>query len=119
MNPVSCYYYSASSGRSPVRDFIEKLEPGSQRKFFFVMSLLQSFGRRLPEPHAKYLGDEIFELRFTGREGAVRILYFFYHRERVVFTNGFLKKTNKTPAREKAAAVERRKVYLLALGEKG
>ena len=112
MNQVSCYYFTTASGRSPVEEFIEKLEPGSQRKFFYVMGLLQSFGHRLPAPHAKYLGDDIFELRFSGQEGAVWVLYFFFHKDRAVFTNGFLKKTNKTPAREKMQAVERRRIYL-------
>ncbi len=111
MSEVSCYYYMTESGRAPVRDFIEGLDPGAQRKFYFVMNLLQEFGRRLPEPHAKYLGNEIFELRFMGREGSIRILYFFYHRNKVIFTNGFIKKSNKTPAREKTLAEERRKNY--------
>ena len=100
-----------------MRDFIESLDPAGQRKFFFNMELLQTFGRRLPEPHMKFLGDEIFELRFTGKEGAIRILYFFYDEDSVIFTNGFLKKTNKTPPREKALAMQRRIAYLAAKGK--
>lgn len=111
MNQVSCYYFTTASGRCPVKEFIESLEPGTQRKFYFSMGLLQSFGRRLPEPHAKFIGDDIFELRFMGREGAIRVLYFFFDRDKVIFTNGFIKKSNKTPEREKAAAVQRRKIY--------
>ena len=116
MNQISCYYFTTASGRSPVREFIEELDPSTQRKFYFTMGLLQTFGHRLPEPHAKYIGDEIFELRFMGREGAVRVLYFFFHREKAVFTNAFIKKTNKTPEREKNLAVERRKIYFAAAG---
>jgi phage-related protein len=75
------------------------------------MELLEEFGHRLPEPHAKYVGDHIFELRFKGVEGAIRVLYFFFHHDRVIFTNGFVKKSDKIPAGEKEIAVERRKIY--------
>lgn len=112
MNPISCYYFTTASGRSPVEDFIKKLDARSRRKFFYAVSLLQFWGQRLPEPHAKYLGREIFELRFSGHEGAVRILYFFFDSGKAVFTNGFLKKTNKTPSSELGIAIERRKIYL-------
>ena len=37
--------------------------------------LLEEFGHKLPEPHAKYLKDGIFELRFSGKEGKIRVLY--------------------------------------------
>ncbi len=112
MKEVSCFYYCTESNRSPVKDFINSLDGRAQRKFFFVKSLLENFGHRLPEPHAKYTGDEIFELRFTGMEGQIRVLYFFFHRDRVIFTNGFIKKSNKTPIKEKKVAIERRRLFL-------
>ena len=108
----SCFYYLTESGRSPVRDFIDSLDSSSQRKFFFVKSLLDEFGRKLPQPHAKHIGNEIFELRFKGQEGQVRVLYFFFHQDKVIFTNGFIKKTGKVPDREKTLAIERKKAFL-------
>lgn len=117
MEKISCFYYLTESGRSPAREFIDGLDPKAQQKFFFVKSLLEEFGHRLPEPHAKYIGDAIFELRFKGREGAVRILYFFFHRNQVIFTNGFVKKTDKTPRNEKLIAMERRKRFLTSQNE--
>ena len=112
MAVIACYYFTTAAGRSPVREFIDSLDLKSQRKFFFVKLLLEEFGHRLPEPHAKYLGDGIFELRFTGREGAVRILYFFFRQGKTILTNGFIKKTDKTPEHEKHLAMERKKKFL-------
>lgn len=66
---VGCYYYITESNKSPVREFIDSLDITTQKKFFFVKNLLEEFGHRLPFPHAKYIGDSIFELRFQGREG--------------------------------------------------
>lgn len=112
MAKVTCYYYLTESDKSPVRDFIDSLDIITKKKFFFVKELLEEFGHKLPYPHAKYIGDNIFELRFTGREGAIRILYFFFHQDKTIFTNGFIKKTNKTPKREIAIAIERRKIFI-------
>lgn len=109
---VGTYYFCTESGKSPVRDFIDSLDGSSQRKFFFVKGLLEEFGHKLPQPHAKYVGDDIFELRFTGKEGGIRILYFFFYRDKVILTNGFIKKTDKLPQREKEVAIERRKSFL-------
>ena len=113
---VTTYYFCTESGKSPIRDFIDSLDTSTQRKFFFVKGLLEEFGHKLPQPHAKYIGNDIFELRFTGREGNVRILYFFFHRDKAILTNGFVKKMDKVPPREKAVAIERRKIYLEKVG---
>ena len=107
-------YFVTESGRRPVEEFVDALTIRSQRKFVDVVELLEDFGRNLSSPHAKYIGNDLFELRFMGREGAIRILYFFFHREKVVFTNAFIKKSNKTPEREKNLATERRKIYFAA-----
>ncbi|MBF0489271.1 MAG: type II toxin-antitoxin system RelE/ParE family toxin [Candidatus Omnitrophica bacterium] len=63
-------------------------------------------------PYAKYIGNDIFELRFDVVEGGIRVLYFFFDGEKAILTNGFPKKSNKTPKHEKATAIERRKAYL-------
>ncbi|MBU1004335.1 MAG: type II toxin-antitoxin system RelE/ParE family toxin [Nanoarchaeota archaeon] len=112
MKKVSCFYYYTDSNKSPVRGFIDSLDSRSQRKFFFKKSLLEEFGHRLPAPHAKYIGDEIFEVRFRGTEGQIRVLYFFFHQDKAIFTNGFIKKAGKTPKKEKRIAIDRRRTYL-------
>jgi len=105
-------YFVTDAGRKPVEDFIKGLNVHSRDKFFSVVELLEDFGRGLAWPHAKYIGDEIFELRFDAVEGATRVLYFFFDGEKAVLTNAFPKKSNKTPKHEKTTAIERRKTYL-------
>jgi len=78
VSSVACIYFKNESGRCPVKEFVEALDRYSQRKFFFVVDLLSEFGHRLPEPHAKFIGDGIFELRFRGVEGSIRIMYFSF-----------------------------------------
>ena len=113
MAGVTCIYFRSESSKCPVKEFVESLDRYSQRKFFFVVGLLSEFGHKLPQPHAKLIGDGIFELRFRGIEGSIRIMYFFFHHDKAVLTNGFIKKTDKTPANQKKLSIERRKAYLV------
>lgn len=105
-------YYATDSERIPVKKFIDSLNTRTQQKFFAVVEMLEKYGKSLPEPHAKYLGEEIYELRFKGQEGHIRVLHFFYHENKVVLTNGFIKKSNKTPKKEIDLAISRRETYI-------
>ena len=108
------YYFRTESGKAPVKEFVDLLDNRTQRKFFYMLALLEDFGHKLPLPHAKYIGDEIFELRFSGVEGSIRFFYFFFHQHRVIFTNGFIKKSNKLPHNEKLIAANRRREFFEA-----
>ena len=112
MKNFKSIYFETDSGRRPVEEFINSLQIRTQNKYFVVVELLEELGKRLPEPHAKDLGDGIYELRFSGIEGKVRILYFFYYENKIIFTNGFVKKTGRIPQNELETAKGRRKVYL-------
>jgi phage-related protein len=112
MSTYKCIYFSTDSGRTPAEEFVDSLHSRTQQKFFEAVRLLQNYGKSLPKPHSDLLGDEIYELRFTGIEGNVRILYFFYYENKIIFTNGFIKKQQKAPRTEVELAKERRKLYI-------
>ncbi len=94
-------------GDSPVLDFINGLTDKQKAKVLHDIELLEEFGSTLREPYSKELKDGIFELRTKCGKTAIRNLYFFYHNQIIVLTNGFIKKTNKTPPRE----IEKAKKY--------
>ncbi len=104
-------YFVTDSGRRPVEEFVHALDIRSRRRFVDTVELLESFGRGLTAPHAKYIGNEIFELRFESIEGSGRVLYFFFDGEKAILTNGFIKKSNKTPKKENETAIGRRETY--------
>lgn len=111
-----CVYFQTETGKIPVKDFIDELHKRTQHKYFAVVHLLECYGKKLPKPHVDSLRDDIFELRFVGVEGQIRILYFFYDMNKIVFTNAFIKKQQKTPHREIDLAIQRRKVYFINKG---
>jgi phage-related protein len=108
----TCYYYTKSNGKAPVKEFIDSLDTATQTKFFFKKALLEEHGTRLPAPHCHRLKEGVFELRFQGSSGHIRVLYFFTFRNIIIFTNGFKKKTNKVPKDELLLAIKRRADFL-------
>jgi len=108
----NCIYYITTSGKAPVKEFIEFLADDSQDSFFHKVELLEKYGPQLRRPHTEYVAPGIFGLRFVGKEGQIRLLFFFSHGDRIVFTNGFVKKTIKIPQGEIKIAEQRRKEYL-------
>lgn len=93
-------YYETENGQEPVKEFIDDLEPKMKAKTFRQLMLLQTNGRSLTEPHCKYMKDGLFELRVKFANNISRIFYFFYVDNKIILTNGFIKKTQKTPKRE-------------------
>lgn len=60
-----------------------------------VIKVVETKTRR--EPYSKHLDDGIFELRCKFGSDITRVLYFFYYEGKIILTNGFVKKTQKTP----------------------
>ena len=112
MGEYTCIFYETQDRKSPVEEFIESLDAETQDKFILKQQLLEDFGPQLRYPHTDHLGEGIFELRFKGKEGQVRVLFFFFYGKRIIFTHGFVKKTQKTPRKEIEIALKRRKDFL-------
>jgi phage-related protein len=63
----------------------------------------------LPYGWVKPLGDKLWELRLTGRDGIARAIYVTATGKRVVIVRVFVKKTEKTPPKELRTARMRAK----------
>ena len=93
MQEYTCIFYETAGGKKPAEEFIESLDAETQDKFVLKQQLLQDFGPQLRHPHTDHLGEGIFELRFKGTEGQIRVLFFFFYGKRIILTHGFVKKT--------------------------
>ena len=93
-------YYRLPNGVAPVEGFIDGLPPKLRAKTMRALELLEDKGADLREPYSKELKDGLFELRIRFSNDISRVFYFFYVGKRVIVTNGFVKKTQKTPRRE-------------------
>lgn len=72
-----------------------------------MLGLLEEKGTQLREPYSKVIDDGIFEIRCKTGNNISRVLYFFYYEGKIILTNGFVKKTQKTPPKE----IKRAKKY--------
>lgn len=105
-------FYEKPDGSEPAKDFILNLEPKMSAKVLRTIQLLKQEGPALREPYSKSLDDGIFEIRTKFGSDITRVLYFFVIGRRIILTNGFVKKTQKTPPGEIALAKMYRDDYL-------
>ena len=112
MNEFIVIAYEKDNGEVPVEDFLNSLDVKMRAKMFGMIGLLQEKGNQLREPYSKHLDDGIFELRCKVGSNITRVLYFFYYEGQIILTNGFVKKTQKTPHGEIELAKQRRSDYI-------
>ncbi|MDO4484696.1 MAG: type II toxin-antitoxin system RelE/ParE family toxin [Clostridia bacterium] len=104
MSAITIELYDTEDGRCPVADFLDSLNPKMRAKVLRTIDLLENNGIELRGPYSEFLGDGIFELRTKQGSDITRVLYFFFIGNKAVLTNGFVKKTQKTPPGEIATA---------------
>ncbi|MCH3951179.1 MAG: type II toxin-antitoxin system RelE/ParE family toxin [Acidaminococcus sp.] len=105
-------FYETCDGFCPVLDFFRTLDEDTRVKISSFITLLQHNGNSLREPYSKPLKNGIFELRVRKGSNSFRVLYFFYVEHRIIMTNGFIKKQNKTPKSEIEKAIKYRNDFL-------
>jgi phage-related protein len=79
-----------------------------------LVELVLEHGPALKMPHSRSLGEGLFELRPSGREGIGRAMYCFQVGRRVTVVHAFIKKTQETPPKELRLARRRVKEILNA-----
>ena len=105
-------FYDKSDGTEPAKEFILSLEPKMRAKLVRTIELLAVNGPDLRMPYSEHLTDGIFEVRAKVGSDISRVLYFFVIGRKIILTNGFIKKTQKTPVSEISLAKKYRQEYL-------
>ncbi len=105
-------FFKFDDGKCPVREYLDSTDTKMRAKILWTISLLEKNGNMLPMPYSEHLDDGIFELRTKQGSDISRVLYFFCVGRKIILTNGFDKKTNKTPKSEIEIAKKYRKIYL-------
>lgn len=105
-------FYDKENGEEPVKEFLLSLDKKMRTKLLVAIAMLEDNGPALREPYSKHLNDGIFELRTKVGSDISRVLYLFIIGRRIILTNGFVKKTQKTPSAEIERAKKYRKEFL-------
>lgn len=108
----SVEYYEREDGSKPAEEFILAQNIKMRAKIFAMLEFLEEKGPALREPYSKHLDEGIFEIRAKQGSDITRVLYFFVIGKKAILTNGFVKKTAKTPPSEIQRAKACREDYL-------
>ena len=109
-------FYKKNDGSCPIIEFLNELDVKMRAKIIRMLKLLEQNGSELREPYSKFLKDGIFELRIKQGTDIVRVLYFFMIGHRIIITNGFVKKSQRTPRSEIELAKKYKKEYMSRKG---
>ena len=112
------YFYRDRSGKEPIVEYMKELsrkkDKDSRIKLYKIndyIEILSRYGTQAGEPYIKHLEGNIWELRPLKN----RILFVGWVNGSYVLLHHFMKKTQKTPARE----LEKAKRELADLVERG
>ena len=105
-------FYEKENGEQPAKEFMLSLDKNLRAKLADTIMILQDNGYELREPYSKHISEGIFELRAKQGSDITRVMYFFYVDRHIILTNGFIKKTQKTPQSEIEKAKRYRSDYL-------
>jgi len=101
------FYKNGRTGRSPVYDYIMKLDFKQRSKIHKYVEFLRCNQGYIDEPYGRHIQGKIRELRVDFANNRHRILYFSFVNRNIILLNAFLKKTAKTPAKEIEIAMRR------------
>lgn len=101
--------WSIEYADSEVEKFVLDMPSGLRAKYFRLAELMEEFGANLGMPHSRSMSEGLFELRVKSQEGIARVFYCTLVGKRIVMLHGFIKKTQKTPAKEAKLARKRMK----------
>jgi phage-related protein len=97
-------YYSEA-----VQEQILELPDTLAARYVVLTRRMVALGPNLGEPHTKAFGDGLFELRLKAAEGIARVFFCALAGRRIVMLHCFVKKSERTPVREREIAEARMK----------
>lgn len=92
-------YYSEA-----VQEEILELPDTLAARYVVLTGRMVAVGANLGAPYTEAFGNGLFELRLRGVEGIARVFFCTLVGRRIVMLHGFVKKTGKTPPRERELA---------------
>ena len=111
MQEFEIIFYKNDKGEKPVEDFLDSLSDKMRAKMLLSIRIVREKGCQTRMPYSEELEDGIFELRAKVGSDISRVLYFFVVGRKIILTNGFIKKTQKTPKSEIELAKKYRADY--------
>lgn len=106
-------FYRNEKGRCYVEESLDSLNGKQAQKVVWVLRLIEELDT-VPSQYLRKLvnTDDIWEVRVLFSGNIFRLLGFFEESSTLILTNGFIKKSQKTPADEIKVAEQRKQDFL-------
>ena len=88
---------------------IFSLPAGLLARYIHLTDRMIGFGPNLGMPHTRSMDKGLFEMRLKATEGIARVFFFTQTGQRMAMLHQFVKKSQKTPAKEIKLARRRMK----------
>ena len=94
-------YRTAIFYKDYFEEFFLKQSDKIKAKIIWTIQLIEEL-ERVPETYLKHIEstEGLYEIRIKHVKNIFRVFCFFEHEQLVILTNGFQKKTQKTPKKE-------------------
>lgn len=92
-----------------VQDEILALPDALAARDIVLTRRMLALGPNLGDPHTKAFGEGLFEMRLKGAEGIARVFFCTMVGKRIVMLHSFVKKSDRTPLRERELTQNRMK----------
>ena len=78
-------------------------------EFYAMQKIMEEKGSNLGMPYTRPMGDGLFEMRLSDKDGIARVFYCTMQKYEIFVLHSFVKKTKATPDRELQLARKRLK----------
>ena len=85
------------------------LPAGLLARYIHLTDRMIEFGPNLGMPHTRFMDKGLLEMRLKATEGIARVFFFTQTGQRMAMPHQFVKKSQKTPAKEIKLARRRMK----------
>ena len=105
-------FYKNINQKCPIEEFLDNLDDIVVSKILAVFKYIEEL-LIIPDKYFKKLSNtDIYEIRIKAGNRIFRILCFFHKNSQIILTNGFQKKSQKTPKKEIIIAEKYKEDYL-------
>ena len=108
---LTVVFFKSESGREPVRDWLKALDRDQRIAIGEDIKLIQ-FRWPLGMPRVRKLDRGLWEARSKLPNGQIARTFFTIVDNQMVLLHGFIKKSQKTPAKELKLAQQRKALWL-------
>ena len=112
-------FFRLENGDCPIINFLD-IQPGKvAQKITWVLKIIEE-NEMIPKSYFKKLtsSENIYECRIDSGNNTYRIFGFFGNGNKLILTNGFQKKTQKSPVSEIKKAEKYKNEYFSRIGKK-